>query len=130
MVVVAPFDSDIYDCHPLIISGTCKRETSTQQSGWLKRTLLAWRSPEGEATHGPVYSIDSDGDAKRRPALHSLCITRDIPADDPLYEEVAPLKLFNRRVGDNNETMNFDGKHLLKRMCLYACSLDCFDMTN
>jgi hypothetical protein len=78
--------------------------------------IEAWkRSPDGEIKHGPIVSVATDGDHKRRLALFLLCMHSEILPGNPLYSFVRNLPGLNLRVGKNNLTNDADPKHTFKR---------------
>lgn len=78
--------------------------------------LEIWRrSVHGERLHGPILSIASDGDAKRRLALFMMCMHSEILPGNPLYPFIRDLPGLNRRVGKDNLTSDMDPKHEFKR---------------
>lgn len=56
----------------------------------------------------------TDGDSTRRQALNSIT-QHEILISSALGKEVHQLQLIDRKVGKNDETVNFDAKHLVKR---------------
>ncbi|KAK7041215.1 hypothetical protein R3P38DRAFT_3310001 [Favolaschia claudopus] len=78
--------------------------------------LEAWkRSPDGEAKHGPMMSVATDGDHKRRLALFVLCMRYEIAPGNPLWPFVRNLPGLNLRVGKDNLTNDGDPKHIFKQ---------------
>ncbi|KAJ6622122.1 hypothetical protein B0H10DRAFT_2214720 [Mycena sp. CBHHK59/15] len=86
------------------------KKGSWQSSAQLLQKLIqAWKlSPFGEAKHGPLWSIASDGDATRRAALYLICMHRQLGPDDPLYEFLSELGGLNLYTGEGGLTMDFD----------------------
>ncbi|KAJ7099638.1 hypothetical protein C8R43DRAFT_964190 [Mycena crocata] len=64
VVAIAPYANEKhYTAVPIVVSPTDKTETGADFAEWLQTTLEAWRlDPNGEKIHGPVWSIESDGD--------------------------------------------------------------------
>lgn len=62
-----------------------------------------------------LYCLGSDGDAKRRRAMILLAFLRPVATSSPLYESLSGLRLFNTMSGEDDITMDFDWKHVLKR---------------
>ncbi|KAJ7458447.1 hypothetical protein FB451DRAFT_1406225 [Mycena latifolia] len=116
----APTD---YSAKPVFLMPTCKKESAESSAQILQKLIAAWKlSPFGEAKHGPLWSIASDGDATRRVALHLICMHRLLGKDDPLYELLSELAGLNLYTGNGGLTMDFDYKHLFKRLCKILCS--------
>ncbi|KAF8173571.1 hypothetical protein K438DRAFT_2051185 [Mycena galopus ATCC 62051] len=112
-----------YGARPVLISSTCKKGTWKDCLRTMLTVAEAWkRSPDGEARHGPLLSVASDGDPKRRVAIFVMCMHSEILPGNPLYPFVENLPGLNRRVGKDNLTEDFDPKHELKRLCTSLCS--------
>ncbi|KAJ7620027.1 hypothetical protein B0H17DRAFT_1340775 [Mycena rosella] len=117
----APTD---YGAKPVLLMPTCKKGSWQSSAQILQKLIQAWKlSPFGEARHGPLLSVASDGDARRRAALYLVCMHRELPRDDPLYPFLSELAGLNRYTGDGGLTMDFDYKHLFKRLCTLLCSV-------
>ncbi|KAJ7469499.1 hypothetical protein FB451DRAFT_968916, partial [Mycena latifolia] len=115
VAAIAPFHPEFYTPVPLLISGTCKRETDRLQSKWILDIVKTWQeSPNGAAFYGPLWSIASDGDAVRRRALHTICMSEELSPTSPLYPLLAPIPLMNLRCGKKELTSDFDYKHKFK----------------
>ncbi|KAF6751796.1 hypothetical protein DFP72DRAFT_815971 [Ephemerocybe angulata] len=115
VVALARNDSRDYGAKPVLILPTCKRGSFEDAALLLEKIRQAWRISEyGECRHGRVWSIASDGDPKRRPALFLHCNTREITPQDTIFEHVGFLpgicKLLCTREGIlvNNVSINKD----------------------
>ncbi|KAJ7855102.1 hypothetical protein B0H13DRAFT_1525333, partial [Mycena leptocephala] len=105
-----------YGARPVYIGPTCKKGTWRDCLRTMLTVVEAWkRSPDGEAKHGPVFDVASDGDGKRRLALFVMCMHSEILPGNPLYPFICNLEGLNRRVGKDNLTQDFDYRHDLKR---------------
>ncbi|KAK7007147.1 hypothetical protein R3P38DRAFT_3212810 [Favolaschia claudopus] len=105
-----------YGAKPVYMGPTCKKGSWQEQVRLIEVILEAWkRSPDGEAKHGPIMSVASDGDHKRRLALFVLCMRYDIAPGNPLWPFVRNLPGLNLRVGKDNLTNDGDPKHIFKR---------------
>jgi hypothetical protein len=105
-----------YGAKPVLLLPTCKQGSWQMSAQLLQKLVQAWKlSPFGEAKHGPLWSIASDGDATRRAALYLICMHQDLEKDDPLYELLSELEGLNLNCGEGGLTMDFDYKHLFKR---------------
>jgi len=75
VVAIAPFQSSNYSAIPFALSGSCKAETGEGMAKWVAGMVRAWKSnPDGEATHGPIWSIATDGKSTMRVCRFILCI--------------------------------------------------------
>ncbi|KAK6966948.1 hypothetical protein R3P38DRAFT_3337676 [Favolaschia claudopus] len=105
-----------YGAKPVYMGPTCKKGSWQEQVRLIEVIVEAWkRSPGGEAKHGPIMSVASDGDHKRRLALFVLCMRYDIAPGNPLWPFVRNLPGLNLRVGKDNLTNDGDPKHIFKR---------------
>ena len=57
----------------------------------------------------------TDGDAIRR-ILFDLLMSHKLCPSSPIYDTIKDLLLLDKMVGKNDETVNFDHKHLVKRL--------------
>ncbi|KAJ7787583.1 hypothetical protein B0H14DRAFT_3579585 [Mycena olivaceomarginata] len=105
-----------YGAKPVFMAPTCKKGPWQDSLRTIEMVIEAWkRSPDGEIKHGPIVSVATDGDHKRRLALFLLCMHSEILPGNPLYSFVHNLPGFNLRVGKNNLTNDADPKHTFKR---------------
>ncbi|KAJ7705557.1 hypothetical protein B0H17DRAFT_913672, partial [Mycena rosella] len=112
-----------YSAKPVLLVPTCKQGNWQSSAQWLQKLIQAWKlSPFGEAKHGPLLSIASDGDGTRRAALYLICMHKHLGPDDPLHEFLSELSGLNLYCGAGGLTMDFDYKHLFKRLCKLLCS--------
>ncbi|TEB28898.1 hypothetical protein FA13DRAFT_1793736 [Coprinellus micaceus] len=112
-----------YGARVVLVLPICKRGSFEDAALLLEMLRQAWKfSPYGEATYGPIWSIASDGDPKRRPALYLHCMTRKIEPEQKIYEHLGYLKGFNLWTGSNLETQDLDWKHCIKRICNLLCT--------
>lgn len=69
-----------------------------------------------EEKHGaPLLNWSTDGDGTRRIIFDSFMNNKLSPTS-PIYEYLSSLRLLDLDVGPGNETVNFDHKHLAKRI--------------
>jgi hypothetical protein len=116
VAAIAAFSSEHYSVTPLLISPTCKTEKPKSGKEWIAMIEQTWHeSKDGEAKHGPIWSLASDGDPSRRMALHSLTCIDPVSQSDPLWAEIGHLRGFNRFVGKRNLTSEYDPRHEGKR---------------
>jgi hypothetical protein len=117
VVAFAQNDESNYGARPVLLMPTCKQGNFHGPALHIEKLRQACRmSPYGEALHGPIWSIASDGDPKRRPALYLHCMTHELKPDDPLYQHVAHLPGCNLYTGSGGETQDLDYKHTFKRV--------------
>ena len=118
-VLVAAFsknDETDYGARPTLLVTTCKRGSYRESALMIEMLRQAWRMSEyGEALHGPIVSIASDGDPKRRPALYLHCMERELTQSDPIFKHLGDLPGLNLWTGSGGETQDLDYKHNMKR---------------
>jgi hypothetical protein len=99
----------------VLILPTCKRGSFEDAALILEMLRQAWKmSPFGEARFGEMWSLASDGDPKRRPALYLHCMIREITPKDILFQHVGFLLGLNLWTGSGFETQDLDWKHCFK----------------
>jgi hypothetical protein len=113
-------DSEKYGARPALLLPTCKKDQDFRDTALeIKMLMEGWRISEyGARFHGEIWSIASDGDAKRRKALYLLCMARELKESDTLFKHLGNLLGLNLFTGMNFETAAFDWKHNLKRMLI------------
>ncbi|KAJ7800850.1 hypothetical protein B0H13DRAFT_2390241 [Mycena leptocephala] len=121
---------DDYGAKPVPLMPTCKKG-SWQSAQILQKLIQAWKlSPLGEAKHGPLAAIASDGDRRRRAALYLICMHKHLGPDDPLYEFLSDLPGLNLFTGDGGITMDFDYYSSLKPLKSYDKLLRFYVLSN
>jgi hypothetical protein len=105
-----------YAVHPIMFSGTCKRETGRHHARMIQTVLDATTkvNVRKTTTHQTVCIV-SDGEAKRGDALVILTMISPLSSSSPIYEQLSLLGLMNHLVGPDNLTADKDFKHVFKR---------------
>jgi hypothetical protein len=121
LVALAPFGHSNYGPMVVLISGTCKTEAVEEQKALISLVIDTWkRSSYGESALGPIWSIATDGDARRRQAIHRLCMVHRLSPASPIYQGLCKLMLLNLSCGEGDITHDGDFKHEEKRMLNWA----------
>ena len=116
----APFRDSHYGVRPVLCSLTCKSETAAESAELIALIIKLWdKSPNGRTKHGPLWSVGSDGDAKRRKALYDLLMEEMLDPSSDLYAKLHILCGLNLFTGKGGIHMDYDLKHLLKREYSY-----------
>lgn len=124
---IAPFRLEDYDIRPVLVSATCKSDTAVECTAFIQKIIDAWcTTPEGEAKHGPIWSVASDGDATRRKAFYDLFMKIPLSSVNPLFKILSPCIGLNLSTGKNNVTADFDPKHIGKSMLYHIQSIYIF----
>ncbi|KAJ7573003.1 hypothetical protein C8J56DRAFT_1133363 [Mycena floridula] len=108
-------DTRIYAARPVLVSGTCKKETAEEHVKVLETTLNAVNA-QRPLTKLRTISIASDGEAKRGKALVQLTFKRVLSPDSNIYELLSSLIFMDLHVGDDDLTCDKDYKHIPKRL--------------
>jgi len=68
VLAIAPItDTKDYYPVPLVLLPSCKTETGDQLAEWVGSFINAYRDhPEGEAHHGPIFTLATDGESSFR----------------------------------------------------------------
>ncbi|KIY60999.1 hypothetical protein CYLTODRAFT_315699, partial [Cylindrobasidium torrendii FP15055 ss-10] len=112
-----------YGAKPVLLSSTCKQGKWEDGVRIMKTILEAWAlSPDGATRNGPLGSISSDGDSQRRLSMYYICMERELGADDSITRYLQGMTGLNLYTGIGNITMDFDYKHIFKRVCTLLCS--------
>ncbi|KAG8711009.1 hypothetical protein FRC08_016445 [Ceratobasidium sp. 394] len=117
MVAIARFGESNYNAAVILASGTCKTETAAAQAHLIGLVFDSWRtSPYGEAQNGPIWSVSTDGDPRRRVATFELCMSSGLDPASRLYSLLGNLSLLNLQCGATQITHDGDYKHEEKRL--------------
>ena len=106
-------DPSEYTTKAFAISGSCKMESVEDQERLIRSASSAVHDTLQNGLR--LYCIASDGDSRRRRALISITLPRELNPSSKIYELLSPLLLFNLRCGENDVTCDFDWKHVFKR---------------
>ncbi|KAJ7049330.1 hypothetical protein C8F01DRAFT_1352687, partial [Mycena amicta] len=82
-----------YGAKPVFVGASCKMGDWRDVALVVQTIIEAWkRCPDGEVKHGPITSVASDGDSKRRIAFFVLCLKEEVVEGNPIYEFTNDLK--------------------------------------
>ncbi|KAF7420950.1 hypothetical protein PC9H_011469 [Pleurotus ostreatus] len=101
----------LYGARPVLVSGSCKRETGLEHAQLIQHVIDA-----SQATSLRTISIASDGESRRGEALVRLTFKHALKPTSPLYPLLSQLPFFNLEVGDDDITADKDYKHVFKRL--------------
>jgi hypothetical protein len=104
-----------YAAHPIIFSGTCKKEMSEEHAQLIKTVLDGCNKQkyQNKTIHHTIC-IASDSEAKCGDALAMLMMTSELSADSPTYAQLWPLDFLNLLIGPDDITADKDPKHIIK----------------
>ena len=106
-------ESQVYSARPILISGSCKRETGSEHARLIRTTL------EGIHTTKPklrTICIASDGESRRGEALIIETSKHTLDPSSPIFRYLHMLPFMNLKVGDEDITADKDYKHVFKRL--------------
>ncbi|KAF8876186.1 hypothetical protein CPB85DRAFT_1171578, partial [Mucidula mucida] len=104
----------LYGARPILVSGTCKRETSFKHAKVLNTVIKVIN--QHTATYFRVVSIASDGERKRGGALIDITCKQLLAPSSPIYPLLSCLVFMNLLVGDDDITCDKDYKHVFKHI--------------
>lgn len=104
-------ETRVYSARPILISGSCKRETGMEHAALINTAYLASRKSKLR-----TVSIASDGESRRGEALVCLAFKQELAPTSPIYDMLHVLPLMNLEVGDDDLTADKDYKHVFKRL--------------
>lgn len=109
-------DPDDYLPIPVLVSASCKQETADELAHWISVFLEVWRDhPYGEALHGPIVTIASDGESTFRAARFKLAMSETIDASTPAGRTIHKLQGLSKKTGPRGLLGTCDPKHIFKR---------------
>ncbi|KAG1837377.1 hypothetical protein DFJ58DRAFT_734422 [Suillus subalutaceus] len=115
VIGVSCFGED--EIYPILAAPTCKTEDASDMERILAQTVERWNSSNAVTSVGPAWSFATDGDATRRAAGHKLFVKTPLPPDSPLYGTLINMPGLNLFTGAGEVTLDFDFKHIFKRIC-------------
>ncbi|EIW60546.1 uncharacterized protein TRAVEDRAFT_45796 [Trametes versicolor FP-101664 SS1] len=116
VAALAPYRAKNYHAVPILVSPSCKAEKAEEMAEWIRRFLKWWKeSPDGEARHGPIWCVATDGDGTFRRAKFALLMLATLSPESPLYLDLVRLEGLNLWTGEDEVTASADFKHVFKR---------------
>jgi len=105
----------LYSARPILISGSCKRETAVDHATLLQAVVNATNDNQN-LTRLRVVSLASDGESRRGKALAKLTYIVPLAPSSPIYDQLIHLDLMDYFVGPDDITADKDYKHVFKRL--------------
>ena len=105
----------LYSARPILISGSCKRETAEDHAALLQAVVDATNDNQN-LTRLRVVSLASDGESRRGKALTKLTYVAPLAPSSPIHDQLVHLDLMDYFVGPDDITANKDYKHVFKRL--------------
>ena len=106
----------LYSARPILLSGSCKRETAKDHTSLLQAVMDATNNKQDMTGGLRVISLASDGESRRGKALTNLTYVAPLAPSSPIYDHLAHLDLMDYFVGPDDITADKDYKHIFKRL--------------
>ena len=103
----------LYSAHPMLISGSCKCESTKDHTALLQATVNATDNSQN-LTRIQVVSLASDGESRHGRALANLTYVAPLTLSSPIYDQLVHLELIDCFVGLDDITVDKDYKHVFK----------------
>lgn len=101
---------------PVLVSASCKKEDGDGLAHWIELFLDVWkRHPCGEARHGPITVLASDGESTFRSARFKLAMKERIDTTEGYGIFLEGLDGLNLQTGIHGLLTTCDYKHVFKR---------------
>ncbi|KAF9071008.1 hypothetical protein BDP27DRAFT_1382615 [Rhodocollybia butyracea] len=104
----------LYNACPILVLGTCKRETGLQQAKVIQTGLDALDSIQPK-TRLQTVSLSSNGETKWGKAFEFLTFKHELAPESDIFQMLSPLKYLNLLVGNDDLTCDKDFCHVFKR---------------
>jgi hypothetical protein len=109
-------DKKNYVVTPVCASCSCKAETADDMQSWITEILAVWKkSPNGEARHGPLYTVATDGESSFRRLRYTLFLKEDLDPNSEIGKIIYSCPGINTRTGPDGVLGTCDPKHIIKR---------------
>ena len=117
VLAIAPItDLTDYFPVPLILSPSCKTETGDQLVQWVGSFIENYREhPDGEARHGPIHTLATDGESSFRKLRATLGLCQPLNRESPIGRLLYELPGLNLYTGSHGLLTTSDPKHIIKR---------------
>jgi len=112
--------------YPLLAAPTCKSENAADMEFVFNTVINGWRTAGGERDVGPLWSLATDGDATCHKAGHRVFLKKRLPIMSPLYGVLSNLPGMNLYTGEEDVTLDFDYKHIIKCEHLHPVEIHCY----
>jgi hypothetical protein len=121
VVAIGPYaNTTHYTPVPIVVSPSCKKESGNDLAQWIHTVLRTWEThPDGQAKHGPIWVVGSDGESSFRLMRMKMCMTRAVDANSDLGCILHKMPGLNTRTGENGIVGTCDPKHVIKRGLIF-----------
>lgn len=104
--------------YPVLAAPTCKQEDAADM-GMIFRTIISSYNQFAATPLGPLWSVATDGDSTRRKAGYALFVRQRLSQSSPYHSTLIRILGLNLYTGEGDITLDFDWKHIDKRMFYY-----------
>ncbi|PPQ96609.1 hypothetical protein CVT26_010742 [Gymnopilus dilepis] len=110
-------DKEDYHPVPLVLSPSCKlNETGEALAEWVDSFLETYHNdPNGEARHGPITTLATDGESSFRKLRFILGLRQKLDTTSELGQVLSQLPGLNLWTGRRGLLTTSDPKHIIKR---------------
>ncbi|KAJ7457020.1 hypothetical protein FB451DRAFT_1142947 [Mycena latifolia] len=116
MTVVAASCFGEAGTYPILALPACKKMNADDSETIYQVVTEAW-DRHGAAKVGPLWSWATDGDMTRRVSGYKHFLAQKLLPTSPIYGTLAGMAGLNLYTGLNEVTLDFDFKHIFKRIC-------------
>jgi hypothetical protein len=108
-----------YRALPFVVHGGCGTKDAKGFVDLMKLIIKAYADSEALSCFGWFFSFATDGDAARRKGGFHYLLGSELDMSSKLGKQLGGLLGMNYMVGPNNITLDFDWKHIMKRMFFF-----------
>lgn len=104
-----------YHVTPLVLSSSCKEDSGEALAKWVRNFIKAYQNhPDGEKTHGPIYTLATDGESSFHKLHFILGLQEMVDKKTELGKKLAELPGLNLETGAHGLLTTCDPKHIIK----------------
>ncbi|KIJ93923.1 hypothetical protein K443DRAFT_25823, partial [Laccaria amethystina LaAM-08-1] len=114
--IVPVMGRENYHVTPLVLASSCKTEKGEQLALWVADFVETYhKHPDGEAWHGPIFTIATDGESSFRKLQFIIGLGKEaITQESDLGQKIFGLPGLNLETGHNRLLGTCDPKHIVK----------------
>ncbi|KAF7338629.1 hypothetical protein MVEN_02089200 [Mycena venus] len=103
--------------YPILALPSCKGLNADDSQKIYETVTEAWDKSGAADKVGPIWSWSTDGAMPRRIAGYRCFLSQKLSPTSPIYATLASMAGLNLYTGCNQITLDFDYKHIFKRIC-------------
>jgi hypothetical protein len=101
---------------PFLVSGGCGKKSVDDSVSLFEKLYSVWESSGMVRRLGWFWSVATDGDSSRRRGGYTSFLSHPLSPSGDLWKVLHRLQGLNLFVGPHDVTLDFDWKHIIKRM--------------